>query len=264
MKRISTSTKFLVLAIVILLSVVGIVWSIFGAPHNIDKLTSEQSDTENIEYSGSTYEPAAYRINVLIMGIDEEGKAVSSKSFMNTGMADFLILLSFDLRTKECVAININRDTITDVATYGVGGIYRGKAKMQIALSHQYGDGLGESCLNTVKAVSDLFNGITIDYYISLHLDSIGIINDMVNGVEVLIEDDFSQVDPTMEIGKTITLNNKQAELFVRGRRNVADQTNVSRIKRQNQYIEALYGKIKDVDLSASTIYKKLSDYLVT
>ncbi|MBO4217093.1 MAG: LCP family protein [Clostridia bacterium] len=217
-----------------------------------------------IVYDGAVYKPASYRINVLFMGIDASGKAVPSGSYMNSGLSDFLCLLSFDIKTKECVAIHINRDTVTNVEMYGIGGAYLGKAPMQIALSHQYGDGMESSCLNTAKAVSRLLKDITIDYYVSLNMDAIPILNDLLGGVEVTVDDDFSSVDPDLEIGKTVTLTGKQAEEFVRGRKNIADQTNLSRMNRQRTYMRALYDKMIGSDLQFTDIYKELGDYIVT
>lgn len=261
MRSIPTYVK--IIAVVAALLVIGAVVVLNVLLARDDPAVKPETHGE-IAYDGVVYKPASYRINVLFMGIDADGKAVSSGSYMNTGLADFLCLLSFDLKTKECVAIHINRDTVTDVEMYGIGGAYLGKAPMQIALSHQYGDGLEFSCLNTAKAVSRLLKDVTIDYYVSLHMDAIPLLNDLIGGVEVTIEDDFSSVDPTMETWKTITLTGKQAETFVRGRKDIADQSNLSRMNRQKTYMQALYEKIIGSDLQFTDIYKSLGDYIVT
>ena len=263
MGRISARTKILAIVLALLVVAAAIFFTVVFKVAN-ETQPAVPSSYEKLEYNGVTYKPASYRINVLFMGIDEAGKAVSSGSYLNSGLADFLCLLSFDVRTKECVAIHINRDTITDVRMYGIGGKYLGKAPMQIALAHQYGDGLNDSCLNTAKAVSDLLKEIKIDYYVSLRMDAIPMLNDLVGGVEVTIEDDFSAVDPTLEMGKTIVLNGEQAETFVRGRKDVADQTNLSRMSRQKTYMKALYEKMTKGSLSFEKIYRELGEYIVT
>ena len=152
MGRISARTKILAIVLALFVVAAAIIFTVVFKVAN-ETQPAVPSSYEKLEYNGVTYKPASYRINVLFMGIDEAGKAVSSGSYLNSGLADFLCLLSFDVRTKECVAIHINRDTITDVRMYGIGGKYLGKAPMQIALAHQYGDGLNDSCLNTAKAV---------------------------------------------------------------------------------------------------------------
>lgn len=68
--------------------------------------------------------------------------------------------------------------------------------------------------MNTEKAVSDLFAGIPIDYYVTMDLDGISTFNDALGGVTVTLEDDFSQIDPEMVKGTTICLQGKQAEIL--------------------------------------------------
>ena len=63
--------------------------------------------------------------------------------------------------------------------------------------------------------------------------------NDMVGGVTVTIEDDFSEVDPTLKMGETVTLMGEHAENYVRQRKEVADGRNESRMQRQSSYEEA-------------------------
>ena len=101
-----------------------------------------------------------------------------------------------------------------------------------------------------------------------MSLSSIGAINDLVGGVTVTIEDDFSKEDPSLVMGSTVTLNAKQAESFVRGRMSVADGSNENRMKRQNQYL-AEYKKLFMEKCAASerfvlNAYKDMDSYMVT
>ena len=52
--------------------------------------------------------------------------------------------------------------------------------------------------------------GLIIDYYVSMNMDAIGILNDAVGGVRVLVEDDFSEVDASIPMGIT-RLEGRQA-----------------------------------------------------
>ncbi len=264
MGYISARKKVFAVLIVVVVVAAAIVTTLVVKTVSENQPAYKPASYEEIDYNGVAYKPASYRVNALFIGVDAEGKAESSGSYMNKGLADYLCLLSFDTKTKECVAIHINRDTITNVPMSGIGGAYLGKAPMQIALAHQYGDGLKDSCMNTVKAVSELLKDIKIDYYVSLRMDAISKLNDLVGGVEVLIEDDFSAVDSSLEIGKRIVLKGDQAETFVRARKDVADQTNISRMSRQKTYMSALYEKVTKSDLSFVDIYRQLGDYIVT
>ena len=88
----------------------------------------------------------------------------------------------------------------------------------QLALAHTYGSGEEDSCENTVLAVSNLLYGMEIDHYVSLTMDGVALLNDLVGGVTVEVLDDFSGIDDTLVQGETVTLKGQQALTYVRSR----------------------------------------------
>jgi anionic cell wall polymer biosynthesis LytR-Cps2A-Psr (LCP) family protein len=70
-----------------------------------------------------------------------------------------------------------------------------GTSEIQIAYAHAVGDGGAFSCENVVEAVSNYLGGVDIQSYIAMNIDSIAKINQLVGGVTVTIEDDFSAID---------------------------------------------------------------------
>jgi len=150
----------------------------------------------------------------------------------------------------------------------GVNGSNAGHAYCQLALAHTYGDGLESSCENTVQTVSDMLYGMPIDYYVSVHMDGIAVINDAVGGVTVRVEDDFSAVDPTLVMGQEIKLDGAQALNFVQSRMNVGNQLNLSRMDRHKTYMEGLRDAIEvqleQSDTFAIDLYNEVGDYIVT
>ena len=198
-----------------------------------------------IKYDGKLYEKRYGITTVLVMGIDSfENNTEELNSYNNSNQADFLMLLIIDRDKKLCSAVHINRDTMADVTVLGIGGKVVGTVREQIALSHTYGSGLHDSCRNTVRAVSSRLFGVDIDHYISLTMDAVGKINDAVGGVEVEILDDFSEIDPAMQKGKTLLLNGEQALLYVRMRAGLEDSTNLHRMERQRQYLDVFAPKM--------------------
>jgi anionic cell wall polymer biosynthesis LytR-Cps2A-Psr (LCP) family protein len=99
-----------------------------------------------------------------------------------------------------------------------------------------------------------------------MNMDAITTLNDAVGGVTVTVKDDFSEVDPTITKGE-VKLMGQQAINFVRTRKGVADQLNISRMERQREYmhgfVKALQEK-KDDTSFALTTYDSVSDYIVT
>ena len=204
----------------------------------------------------------------LLMGIDRESDEDEGLLNRDGGQADFLRLLVLDDANERITQIEIDRDTMTPITILGVMGNKTGVRTAQISLSHGFGDGGAESAELTVEAVSNLFYGIEIDGYAAMNMSGINVLNDAVDGIEVTIEDDFSEFDPEMVPGATLTLKGKQAELFVRSRMAIGVGTNEARMARQQTYIGALGNKVADrirADKSwVGELFDDLSPYLVT
>jgi len=205
---------------------------------------------------------------LLILGLDKFYYDINNEGYNNDQQADFLLLLVFDNENKKCSAIQINRDTITDVNVLGVAGERIDSVKKQIALAHTHGNGKEISCRNTADAVSNLLYDIRIDHYASLTMDAVSIVNDAVGGVEVTVLDDFSDIDDSLKKGQQMTLRGEQALTYVRTRYGLEDSSNNNRMKRQHQYLKALYEKInsgfQSNDEFLANTSLKIADHLVS
>lgn len=228
-----------------------------------------QFDKGVATYKGKDYVLKQDIETLLVLGLDKYEGATSSDSQGKGVQADFLMLFVLDNASKQYTAIQINRDTMANVNKLGVGGGKIETVKKQIALAYNYVyDNSGKiSCRNTSDAVEDLLLGVDVDHYVSLTLDSVKIINDLVGGVEVTMLDDFTSVDESMVKDQNITLTGDQALLYVRERYGLEDSTNNTRMKRQRQYINALYEKtmscIKADENFAIDMIDKIADYTV-
>lgn len=223
--------------------------------------------SKTITRDGVDYYPRQDITVVMVLGIDEFGPVQDSGSYNNPGAADMIALLIFDDTQDTCNVLCLNRDTMLEMPVLGINGRPAGTYYGQLALAHTYGSGLKDSCENTRKTVSDFLYGIRIDYYVSMNMDAIGILNDAVGGVTVTVTDDFSNVDPTIKEGE-ITLYGDQAINFVRTRGGVGDQLNVSRIRRQKEYINGFLEAFREQNSADSQIildaYEQVSPYIVT
>jgi len=173
----------------------------------------------------------------------------------------------FDEIDKSYSVLTLNRDTMMDIGVLGLGGNPAGTIFAQLALAHTYGSGLEDSCENTVRTVSDFLSGLTVDYYLSMNMDAIAILNDAVGGVAVNVVDDFSQIDSTIPMGE-VTLNGEQALVYVHTRKDVSDQMNISRMDRHKEYMEnfvtAFSEKVKESDTFILKTYEKVAPYIVS
>jgi LCP family protein required for cell wall assembly len=219
-------------------------------------------------YDGKKYELKSNLETILVMGLDKfEASIGSIESYNNDQQADFLLLLLIDHEEKKCVCFQLNRDTMAEISVLGVGGKLVGTTTEQLALAHTYGSGKEDSCRNTVKAVSTLLDGLTIDHYLSMTMDAVSVLNDQVGGVTVTVLDDLTAFDSQLVEGEQVTLQGSQALTYVRSRQGLENATNLRRMERQRQYLEALYVALsehsREEGFSLSLILS-LNDYLVS
>jgi len=85
--------------------------------------------------------------------------------------------------------------------------------------------------------------------------------------VTVNVTDDFSQVDPSISTGR-ITLQGDQALTFVRTRKDVGDNMNLSRMERQKAYMhgfaEALKKQLGEDENLILSAYEAVAPYIVS
>lgn len=223
--------------------------------------------SKTILVDGVPYFPRQDITVVLVMGIDRNGPVESSGFYTNTGAADVDMLVVFDQTNQVVDMLYLNRDTMLTMPVLGVGGKEAGAYYGQLALAHTFGSGLEDSCENTRKAISNFLGGIQIDYYVSMNMDAIAILNDAVGGVTVQVTDDFSKVDPTIGLGQ-VTLMGQQAINFVRTRKDVGDQLNLTRIERQKEYIRGFADALREQQENnvsfLLSVHEQVSPYIVT
>lgn len=258
---------FLVLVIILSGTMVGInIWENYryqtgstGQGGGIQK-----TELKHVEYNGTDYVQREDLETYLFMGVDRSGEVQETENY-DAGQADMQLLVTIDHKNKTWQMLQLNRDSMVEVSVLDFFGNPSGTEFQQLTLAHSYGDGKEQSCGNVVNTVSNMFNGQKIDGYFSVNMDAVAVLNDMVGGVPVTVTSDFTAVDPTLVEGETITLTGEQALTFVRIRRDVDDQTNLSRMARQRQYMDALQKKIKEQDEEfAIRAYEALADYMVT
>ena len=200
-KRVLAMLTALVLVLVVIIGGLRILESTFLLPQAQEE-TPDVSKT--VTRNGVDYFPRQDIVTMLVMGIDEVGPVKESKSYRNSGESDVILVFVFDETNQTYRILTLNRDTMVKMPVLGIGGKQAGTFYGQLALSHTYGTGLQDSCENTRNTVSDLLGGIRIDYYVALNMDAIGLLNDAVGGVRVYVEDDFSQVDPSITKGELV------------------------------------------------------------
>lgn len=265
------SVKEFFLPVVLLGLVLVIIYSglrilestVFRSPATV----SEPAATKTVIRDGVKYFPRQDITVVMVLGIDRYGPVQASGYHRNQGAADSVVLLIFDETAKDYTVLCLNRDTMLDMNTLGVRGEYAGTAYGQLALAHTYGNGVEDSCENVKKTLMNFLHGLTVDYYVAMNMDVLPILNDAVGGVTVTVRDDFSKVNPSITMGE-LKLQGNQVLDFVRTRKDVGDQKNVTRMERQREYmnsfLQAFTRKTEENGDFALQLYDQIAPYIVT
>ena len=245
------------------------------------KLTMEKENTpdevEEIEDDGKiiTYKGEKYRWNdnistILFLGSDrtvEQQEARESVIGIN-GQADTILLGVIDNKNKKISFINVNRDTMTNVAQYTPDGDYAGDKQMQICLAYSYGKDNEEGCKMMASTVSNLLYGIPIDAYARISYDAVPMLNDSVGGVTVKVIEDMSSADPALVKDAKVTLNGSQALRYIRWRNKSVTETNELRMARQKQYFYAFMNRTIEATRADLTLplglYNNAKPYMTT
>ncbi|MCR5783021.1 MAG: LCP family protein [Clostridia bacterium] len=221
-----------------------------------------------IAINNEWYIPKEHLDSILLIGIDKTDDQVVEENNRNNRLADFNMLIVIDNENETYSAIQLNRDTMTNIYATDEEGQEINPVFGQLAMAHTYGQGSDDSCMNVVKTVSKLLMNMEIKHYASFTMDAVPVINDMVGGVTVTCLDDFSAFYPEMTEGSVVTLKGKQALTYIRARKSMSEPTNTARMERQRQYIaafqEKLSGKVKVDNDFISKAYKTLTNDIVT
>ena len=209
----------------------------------MDEQSEELAALGSLKLNGNIYSYYHDFETYLIMGTDKTG--ADSKVYQGS-MSDFLMLVIVDKTDNYFSFLPINRDTMSEVRLIQDDGTGVATAELQLCTAHWYGGNAEQSCANTVESISKLFGGLKINGYYAIPMDAIPKLNHSVGGVTVTLLEDFQDIDRQMKKGETLALSDEQAYRYIHDRYGVGDEKNTSRMKRQQQYMEAFFTKAKE------------------
>lgn len=221
-----------------------------------------QASANTIEYNGQTYEYNTDLENYLFLGVDKKEEVTLHDTPGTAGQADCIMILSANKETKKVKILQVSRDSMTDVDIYDVNGNYYTSINAQVATQYAYGNGKDTSCWAMKKTVSELLYDLPIEGYLSLDIDGISTINDVIGGVTITVPKDYTYIDPAFTEGAELTLTGEQAERYVRYRDITQQGSNNGRMERQVQYIPALISSIRKNTSGVVSYYNLYKDVL--
>ncbi|MCL1981875.1 MAG: LCP family protein [Clostridiales bacterium] len=182
------------------------------------------------------------KVNILLLGV-------------NSGLTDTIMLACFDIMNKHVDIIWVPRDTY-----YHRNGYY-GEAEHKINAAYR------KNPVNSAKAVSEVLQGIPINYYVVLDYEGVAKIVDSMGGVPMDIPFDMKYRDPLdkpplvidLKKGQQV-LNGEQAVQFLRYRKGYID-ADLGRIKAQEQFMKNAFKQCLSFELPkiATTAYNNVT-----
>lgn len=219
-----------------------------------------QAIDNTIEWKGKTYTYNRNLTNVLFLGIDKSDSLGGEYAPGDAGQSDCIMLLSLDEETGQGRILQINRNTMTSLDIYDAYGNYVQSQDGQIALQYAYNIGGESSSWATEKTVEELLFGLEIDGYFTMDMDAISVINDALGGVDVTMDADYTEIDPSYTGGSTVHLDGEAAERFLRYRDLEQFNSVEGRMHRQVTYITALIAQLRAS--GGERLYDIISPYL--
>lgn len=218
---------------------------------NKEAETGTEVEASSTDYSEIIYKGEKYTYNkdlktILFLGIDKNQDDVDPEFTGTAGRSDCMILFLVNTKDKTAQMVSIPRESMTDVEIYSVDGQYLGMVNEQITLQYSYGDGGKKSCWLAKKTLSKMLKDIPIDAYMSMELDGIAAVTDLIGGVTITVPEDYTSIDPSFKQGETLNLKGELAEKYVRKRDITVFASNEGRMERQNQFIRALVPQMKE------------------
>ena len=233
-------------------------------PHN----STVSEDGKTVEYEGIRYKRNDNIVSFLIMGIDDIDGSNDEKEVGNKGQADTIFYGTLDVSDGTLKLLNISRDSIADVDLYDEDGEYVRTEKEQICLAYAYGTDDRRSCENVKKSAERLLFNAPVDFYVSIDFPAVSVLTDSIGGVNVNILDDLSSKDAALKKGENVTLNGKQAMIYVRSRDFETLDSNNARMLRQKQFVTQFLSKlrstVKQKPYAVMNIYQMLEEYMTT
>lgn len=223
-------------------------------------------DNNTISYNGKKYKLNKNIVSVLVMGIDRDNVNQNLGNGKN-GQADVIFVATIDTKTKKACIIPISRETMVDVNLYTEDGQFAGTKREQLCLAYAYGNSTEECSKNVMTSVQRILYGININSYVTMELDGIAKLTELIGGVQLTCLEDSTDSIYHFKKGQKLNLTGDLAVAYIQFR-NTDTEANARRMQRQKQFLSALMNKTGNAVLNdfskLGKIYTTLSPYYKT
>lgn len=225
-----------IISMICLLVIIGLMasskYETMKNPHNAFRkdLNKQEESTDDSNKEVSSQKNI---INILLLGVDSTEKREAE----NMGYrSDALMLVSMNLDTKKVKLISVPRDSYTEIPGK--------KDKDKINHAMAFGGGPKKKGNQYAMEAVETLLDININYYLTMDLDAIQNMVDVIGGVTIDVEKDM-YIGENLIIKKGIKkLSGKDALIYLSNRN--APTGDFARIHQQQKFMIALLKEIKN------------------
>lgn len=214
-------------------------------------------DTVDVGDAGSKNVAADGPLNILIIGTDKRtgsgNEGYGDKG--STGHADTNILFHVSADRTNATAMSIPRDLMTDIPECttkqpdGSEKVVPGSRNVRFNVSLGQ-EGRDPGCtMRTVRKIT----GLSVDHFMMVDFNAVKELSTAVGGVKVCLAKAVKDPDSHLDLpaGES-TVEGEQALAFVRTRHSFGNQSDLDRIKVQQQFIGSMIRQMKSDDTLTS------------
>ncbi|GAA2368754.1 LCP family protein [Streptomyces cuspidosporus] len=188
-------------------------------------------------------------MNILVIGTDKrDGKGNEGYGDAGSvGHADTTILFHVSADRTNATALSIPRDMITDIPNCttradGTKKFIRGEEGVRFNTSLGQ-EGRDPSC---TWATVEKLTGLNINHFMMVDFNAVKTLSSAVGGVEVCLGKDIDDPKSHLKLSKgRHTIEGEDALAFVRTRHSVGFESDLDRIKLQQQFLSSMMRKMK-------------------
>jgi LCP family protein required for cell wall assembly len=217
------------LGLVLALAVGGTLWFLTDRyAGNIDRVADVfEGLDEETRPAPSTPEQAAPAEPITFLLVGSDTRAAPAPGEDPGGRSDAIMIARFSADRRHAQVISIPRDSWVDIP---------GRGRNKINASYAFG---GPTLL--IQTVEQLTQ-VRIDHYVTIDFDGLIQVTDDLGGVDVVVAETTIHEGVTFPAGVN-HLNGTEVQRYLQQRKNLPGG-DFDRVKRQQQYLKALFGKL--------------------
>ncbi|QHC69277.1 LCP family protein [Rathayibacter sp. VKM Ac-2801] len=184
--------------------------------------------------------------DVLVVGTDNDATQGDSFGVRDDTLNDVNILLHVSADHRSATVISFPRDLILDrpaCTDPETGAVTEATTGVPLNSAFQYG---GLACVNDTL---QQFTGLTVPYAGWVSFNGVIEMSNAVGGVPICLTGPILDTDSGLDLpAGTSTVSGSMALSFLRSRHGVGDQSDLSRISSQQQYLASLMRTVRSAD----------------